>query len=57
MIKKITLLNINHYKEVKLQKLSVEAVRDHLIMEDNYHQPLLERLMFLYYQNINSSLL
>ena len=57
MIKKITLLNINHYKEVKLQKLSVEAVRDHLIMKDNYHQPLLERLMFLYYQNINSSLL
>ena len=47
MIKKITILNINHYKEVKLKKLSSETVRDHLIMVDNYHQPLLERLMFL----------
>jgi hypothetical protein len=32
---------------VTLQKLSSETVRDHLIMRDNYHQPLLERLMFL----------
>jgi hypothetical protein len=32
---------------VTLQKLSSEAVRDHLIMKDNYRQPLSERLIFL----------
>lgn len=47
MIKKIIVLNINDYKEVTLQELSSETVRDHLIMIDNYYQPLSERLIFL----------
>ena len=46
MIKKITILNINHYKE-KHQKLSSENSLDFIVLGTNYYKPLLERLMFL----------
>jgi len=46
MIKKIAILNINHYKE-KHQKLSSENSLDSIVLGDSYYKPLLERLMFL----------